>query len=137
MLAQQSLLKYIKIFLCLVAIHSSLVGIFLIILPASWLPFFGYIGYRRTFFQVQGGIFHLVMALVYLCAARDPIREKTLILISLCAKGTATIFLLLYYLLIEPIWIVLVSAIGDALMGIIILGIFIQLKKQINLTGVP
>jgi hypothetical protein len=127
-------LKFLKIFLWLVAVHSLVVGVFLIVLPSSWLPFFGYIGYRRTFFQVQGGVFHLVMALSYSCAACDPIREKTLVIISLCAKGIAAIFLLLYYLFVESIWIVLLSAAGDALMGVIILTTLVILTKQISLT---
>jgi hypothetical protein len=115
-----------------VAIHSFLVGLFLIILPESWLTFFGYIGYRRTFFQVQGGVFHLVMALTYVCAARDPLREQTLLIISIFAKGFATVFLFLYYLLIETVWIVFVSAVGDVLMGTVILVSFIHLKKNMQ-----
>jgi hypothetical protein len=122
--------KFLKIFLWLVAIHSCLVGIFLIILPESWLAFFGYIGYRRSFFQVQGGVFHIVLAITYSWAARNPLREQTLVIITICAKAIATVFLLLYYVLIEPIWIVLLSALGDFLMGVIILILFINLKKQ-------
>jgi hypothetical protein len=122
--------KFLKIFLWLVAIHSCLVGIFLIILPEPWLAFFGYTGYRRSFFQVQGGVFHIVMAITYAWAARNPLREQTLVIITICAKGLATVFLLLYYLSIEPIWIVLLSALGDLLMGSIILILFISLKKQ-------
>ena len=130
MLDRYPVKKFLQIFLWLVAIHSCLVGLFLIVLPESWLTFFGYIGYRRTFFQVQGGIFHLVMAITYSCTARDPLREQTLVIISICAKGIATVFLLLYYLLIEPVWIVLVSALGDVLMGAVILISFIFIKKN-------
>ena len=123
--------QFLKIFLWLVAVHSFLVGLFLIIMPESWLDFFGYLHYRRTFFQVQGGVFHLVMAAGYCLAARNPAGERALMILIICAKGLATIFLMLYYFGVERIWIVLLSALGDALMGSIILIAFLRMKKTV------
>jgi hypothetical protein len=122
--------SFLTVFLWLVTIHSSLVGLFLIFMPDSWLHFFGYTGYHRSFFQAQGGIFHLVMALIYGCAARNPVRERNLVILSICAKAVATVFLLSYYLLLETIWIVLLSAIGDGLMGLILFTSFVYFDKH-------
>jgi hypothetical protein len=129
---ERNSVQFLKIFLWLVAIHSFLVGLFLILLPESWLDFFGYYNYRRTFFQVQGGVFHLVMAFGYWLTARDPVRERALMYLIIFAKGLATVFLSLYYFYVERIWIVLISAAGDACMGIIILIAFIRIKKSVH-----
>ena len=113
-----------------VTLHSVATGLGLIFAPPSLLEFFGYRGYHGRFFQVQGGVFHLVMALAYLLAAHKPERYPGLIILTVAAKTIATCFLLSYYFLLEPVWIILVSGIGDGLMGFTVFVANQQFTKQ-------
>jgi hypothetical protein len=107
--------------LWLVALHSFLVGIGLVLLPPTAMPFFGLQPFVEKFFPVQGGVFHLVMCLVYLLGAVNPERFDNLIILAIIAKFMAAAFLTLYYVLGSQVWMVLLSAVGDGLMGMVIL----------------
>jgi hypothetical protein len=108
----------LSVLLYLIALHSFCVGLALIILPLPVLEHFGYAGYAGNFFKAQGGIFHIVMSIIYVVAARDIDKNRILIYLTLTAKFIATIFLLGYYFIFEQIWMVLVSGIADFLMGL-------------------
>ncbi|MFC1852490.1 hypothetical protein ACFL27_20015 [candidate division CSSED10-310 bacterium] len=102
--------------LWILTFHSVLIGISLLIIPPSHLGFFGYQDYQGRFFIMQGGVFHLVMSVIYMLPAFRFERYQYLIPIILIAKGIATTFLILYYICIEPVWMILVSGIGDGVM---------------------
>jgi hypothetical protein len=111
--------RILSVFLLLVAIHSVIVGICLI---ASPIPFIEMLGFpmKEKFYAVQGGVFHLVVSVAYLMAAKDIMAGKNLVIYSFIAKFMATIFLFTYYLFVNPILLVLLSGIGDLVMGIVI-----------------
>ena len=113
--------KYLSIFLWLVAIHSLFVGVGLILLPDSFLDFFGYNECTERFFPSQGGVFHIAMAVGYAMAAYNLKRYECLIIFSIVVKFMATIFLFTYFIFVSSIWLVLLSGISDFLMGSIIL----------------
>lgn len=113
--------KYLSIFLWLVAIHSLFVGVGLIILPDSFLDFFGYNECTERFFPSQGGVFHIAMAVGYAMAAYNLKRYECLIIFSIVVKFMATVFLFTYFIFVSSIWLVLLSGISDFLMGSIIL----------------
>ncbi len=106
--------------LWLFVIHSTTVAVLLIFLPQSSLDFFGYIGYQGRFFQVQGGIFHLVMAVAYLLAAIKTDKANLIIIFIIIAKTIAAIFLVTYFFMGEHIWVLLPSAIGDGAMAVLL-----------------
>ncbi len=113
--------KYLSIFLWLVTIHSLFVGVGLILLPDSFLDFFGYNECTERFFPSQGGVFHIAMAVGYAMAAFNLKRYECLIIFSIVVKFMATIFLFTYFIFVSSIWLVLLSGISDFLMGSIIL----------------
>lgn len=121
----------LSFFLWLVAIHSFCVGLGLMIQIPSIMDFLGYGTCKEHFFPAQGGVFHIVMALGYAMAASNLERNECLVIFSIVAKGAATVFLLVYYFAIEPIWSVIVSGIGDGLMMIIILLAWMSYSKSI------
>jgi len=114
----------LKWLLWLVAIHSVGFGISLIVLPISVIELFGF-RLAEKFFAVQGGVFHIVVALAYIMAALDLGRAKKLIILSCTAKFMATIFLLSYYFFVKHIFMVVFSGIADFLMGLAILLLYI------------
>jgi hypothetical protein len=120
----------LTVLLYLIALHSFCVGLALILMPLSALENFGYEGYAGNFFKAQGGIFHIVMSIIYLVAAWDVDKNRILIYLTLTAKFIATIFLLGYYFIFEQIWMVLISGIGDFLMGICLLLLWNAYKKK-------
>lgn len=121
--------KFLPIFLWLVAAHSFLVGIGLIVLPSSLLEFFGYGVCAERFFPSQGGVFHIAMAVGYAMAAYNLKQYECLILFSIVVKFIATVFLLIYFVFVSSIWLVILSGVTDFLMGLIIL-ILYRFAKQ-------
>lgn len=122
--------KALSIFLWLVAIHSFMVGLGLIVLPTS---FFEYLGFKPTFdrfFSTQGGVFHIAMSVGYALAGYDKIKFRQLIVFSIIIKFIATVFLITYYLFITSQWMIIFSGISDFLMGVIILYLYQLLLKE-------
>jgi hypothetical protein len=120
--------KYLRIFLWLVAIHSFCVGLGLMLIPLEYYDFFGFGNYQGSFFKIQAGIFHMVLVIAYVFAARDPVKYRVLILFSILAKFIATLFLIGYSFFAEMVWMVLVSGIADFLMGLILLAFYLKFK---------
>jgi len=119
----------LKLYLWLIAIHSFIVGVVLIVLPCDALAFFGF-EIIEKFFSTQGGVFHIVMTVAYILAAVNLGKSDLLIYFSITAKFIATVFLFSYFLFKNPIWTVLLSGFGDLLMGMILLVIFVNYKKR-------
>ena len=121
--------------LWLVAIHSICFGLALIIMPINIIEIFGFRLYEK-FFAVQGGVFHLIISAVYIMAARKPEGSDRLIFLSCFTKFSATIFLFSYFIFEKQIFMVLVAAVGDFLMGLAILFSYILYlkfcKKSLN-----
>jgi len=122
----------LALILVLVAIHSICVGIGLIIRPAELMQLFGFGKCYERFFPTQGGVFHIVMAVGYLMAAHNVDQYRCLAIFSIIVKIMATIFLFTYFVVVEKIWLVLLSGIGDGLMGLVIYLAFASYLKSIN-----
>ena len=114
--------------LLLVSIHSFLVGMALIFGPAKMMELFGFVKCNECFFRYQGGVFHVIMAYAYTAGAINPLRNEPLIKFSIAAKLTAVLFLFLYYSFVSHLGIILFSGIGDLLMAVMILFLFIKFK---------
>ncbi len=122
---QRRMLRFLILFLWLVAIHSFLVGLFLILFPPDLLNRFGF-EVTEKFFPTQAGVFHLVMAAIYVFAIRRVTVCVDLIQLSIFIKFLAAIFLFSYYFFISGIGMVILSGIGDLLMGVILLILFMR-----------
>ncbi len=124
--------KLLKLILFLLSVHSICVGLALISSPSELFAYFGYHTVTERFFPIQGGIFHIVMGVAYYLAARYLAEERGLIILTVIAKLTATCFLILYYFLIHPVWMVLLSGIVDGLMAAVVLIVYRQYKKELD-----
>ncbi len=123
--------KQLKIFLKLVALHSFAVGIGLIILPPVYLEYFGLYGYKTSFFQAQGGVFHFVMCMAYLIAAKYLDKSPGMVHFVIMAKSMAVIFLLTYFVFLESSWMLIASAFGDGIMALIMYLLYRQYLNNI------
>lgn len=124
--------KLLSLFLLLVALHSFLVGVGLIVFPPALMEFFGYGVCTERFFPSQGGVFHIAMAVGYAMAAYNLKRYECLIIFSIIVKFMATVFLFVYFFLVSSIWLVILSGISDFLMGLIILILYRFVKKRVS-----
>ncbi|MBD3224125.1 MAG: hypothetical protein GF313_05310 [Caldithrix sp.] len=122
--------KLLRWFLFLVALHSFLTGINLIAFSSSLMEQFGFSAISEPFFKVQGGVFHLVMAVAYLFAGWHPQRNSAMVWLTITAKCIATIFLFSYYAFVDHILVVLLSGIGDGIMGLIVFVLWKRLQKE-------
>ena len=122
--------KILSVFLWLVAIHSFLVGIGLIVLPTSVFEFLGYQSTFDRFFSTQGGVFHIIMAVGYAMAGYDIKRFECLIIFSIIVKLIATVFLIIYFMLISSQLLIILSGISDFMMGLVILFLYKKFKLQ-------
>jgi hypothetical protein len=121
--------RRLRLILGLVAAHSTAVGIGLLIAHPTILRALGFQAVGEPFFPSQGGIFHIVMAVAYTLPALHPARFEPFILLAVIAKTMATLFLIGYWLLVDPIWSVLLSGIGDLLMGALILVVWLSWRR--------
>ena len=119
----------LRVFLWLVALHSLGVGVMLIALPPSVMASFGYATVTERFFQVQGGVFHFVMVVAYVMAARDLRGGDPLGVFASTVKFMATVFLVVYWLAVDPILVVLLSGLGDGAMAVLLWWLYAQHRR--------
>ena len=119
-----------QILLYLIAAHSFFVGIALIVLPFGALSWFGFTVDPYRFFSTQGGVFHVVMSIAYILAARKPLEEKSLIIFIILAKWIAFFFLGFYFLFSEMVPVIAISAVSDGLMGLLVMVFFLELYPE-------
>lgn len=123
--------SYLRGMLWLFVIHTTAVAIGLFILPTKYLIYFGLDGYQGRFFQTQAGVFHLVMGVAYLLALYHGEKQYCLIYFAVIAKSIAAVFLLLYYMFMEPSWILVFSALGDGVLGLMLLFLYKRFKVSL------
>ena len=112
--------KPLSMVLYLVALHSFLMGIIMVTQPSLIMKLAGFSPECERFFPAQGGVFHILMAVAYLMGAVDVEKYHYIIIFSIVVKSVATVFLLVYCFTVEFKWIILLSGIGDCLMGLMI-----------------
>ncbi len=112
--------RVLRLFLLLITVHTFGVGVVLIIAGNDIMTLFGFVELESRFFQMQGGVFHIVITYAYWLAYRDPVRYEHLITFIIFVKTVAAIFLFSYYIFIEQVIMVLLSGFVDAAMGLIL-----------------
>ncbi|MCA9757901.1 MAG: hypothetical protein KDA27_19070 [Candidatus Eisenbacteria bacterium] len=100
----------------LVALHSYVIGLVLLLFPAWSIEFSGWEPTSTLFFTRQAGILHLVVATGYL--AEHSRYGGVFLLVS--AKTAATIFLASVPFWDHPSWLVPACAVVDGLMGAVV-----------------
>ena len=124
--------KYLSYFLFLIGIHSFAVGVGLLFIPPSILDFFGLIDYKESFFQAQGGVFHIAMSVAYAMAGLNIKKSIRLIQFIIAVKFLAFVFLIMYFLFVLSAWLILLSGIGDGLMGLIVFILYQRSELKIE-----
>ena len=109
--------RLMAVFLWIYALMSPISGIFA---TNSIQVLFGFYPSQEHFFQIQGGVFHIVMAFGYLMPAYDLKRFDSLVVFTIIVKLFATIFLFLYFILGSSNWLIFVSGLVDFLMSLIV-----------------
>lgn len=107
--------------LYLIAVHSLIVGLILMVRPKKLMALTDLAEINEPFFPVQGGMFHIIMSVGYALAAYDLQYFYSLVIFAVLVKLIAFCFLLLYYFLGQAKKIVLFSGILDGVMGLVIL----------------
>lgn len=123
--------KLLRWFLWLVCLHSVAVGLALIALPSSWLGWFGFTPDPYRFFTTQGGVFHLVMAIAYAMAARDPLGHDGLMNLIIAAKTIAFIFLSAFFLFFERISVIALSGMADGVMALVLMWLVMKVTPDV------
>ena len=137
MRAKVSPYRWVDLILWVTCVHSAAVGIGLILLPASAFAYFGFHPYTERFFPIQGGVFHIVMAIAYGLAARSHGKHHALIAFIISAKLLATVFLITYYIFVDRVWMLLLSSAGDGTLGLFILATYRAAIKSPSGSGSP
>jgi Ca2+/Na+ antiporter len=125
-------MKRLSLMLWLVALHSFMVGIALILQPPAIMKFFGYHPITEPFFPAQGGVFHIIMAIAYSMAAYDPEKNSPLALLSIIVKGCAVLFVFIYYFAIDPIWMLIAVGIMDGLFCLVLIYLYLTFKSPVR-----
>ncbi len=110
----------------LIAAHSVVVGLALLLVPRFAVTFGGWPGADPIFFIRQAGVFHFVLATGYLV---EHAQTRGVILL-LCAKSVAVVFLLGYWIVMPVPWIVPFSGFADGAMGLAVVALRRYLKAR-------
>ena len=121
--------KLLSVVLYLVALHSFLTGLALVVQPTLLMKLIEFSPICERFFPTQGGVFHILMAVAYIMGAVNVKKYYYVIVFSIIVKSAATVFLLTYCFTVEFKWIILLFGIGDGLMGLII---FLSLQYYLH-----
>jgi hypothetical protein len=98
----------------LIAVHSIVVGLILVLVPAWGARTGGFGAVQPLFFPRQAGIFHFVAATAYLL---EYFRYRGVLLLVV-TKCVAVVFLLTTSAVDSVPWVVPLSGIADGLMGL-------------------
>ena len=124
--------KILKWFLFLVALHSFIVGIGLICITNQLRILLGFSPSMEQFFQTQGGIFHIVMAIAYTMGGYNQQKYYSLITFAIIVKLCASVFLFTYYTLINSSLLILLSGVTDFIILIVLIVLTQKIKKGHN-----
>ena len=120
--------RRLSVFLLLVAAHSFTVGILLVIQPPVLMALMGFGVIEQPFFPCQGGVFHMIMAIAYVCGAFDVRKNRNMIIFAIIVKMAAAGFLFSYFYFMERLIVVFLSGVVDLGMGVIICGLLVKLR---------
>jgi len=123
---------HLPFLLSLISIHSFLVGVGLIIFQGELMEYIGFQFVHERFFQVQGGVFHIVLSICYILPVISYNNFKTLVIFSIIAKISATVFLFIYFLFFDSILCVLLSGFGDCTMAVLLLYVYHNSQKRVK-----
>ena len=107
--------SYLRTLIILIALHSIIVGVMLLVFPEWAVRFAGWSGADPIFFIRQAGVFHFVLAAGYLV---EYSRTQTITLL-LIAKTTAFVFLVGGSVLGDTPWSVWFSGVADGAMALV------------------
>ncbi|MCB2203871.1 hypothetical protein KQI65_03920 [bacterium] len=110
--------KWLSVALVGIAFHSMLTGVLLLLHPEELLVWAGWHALSEPFFAVQGGVFHLLLGVLYLYTARVREGQQFLLQCIVIIKSAAAVFLLTYYVFVDAVWLILLSGIGDGAMAV-------------------
>jgi hypothetical protein len=103
-----------RVLVVLIAVHSLVVGLFLVLVPGWGARLGGFGAVSPLFFARQAGVFHFVAAAAYLV---EYFRYRGVLLLAI-TKSVAVVFLLATTALDEVPWLVPLSGVADGLMGL-------------------
>ena len=93
---------------------------------------FGYSSVNEPFFKVQAGVFHIVMVAAYLIAAYNPANNRVMLFYTVMIKFIATVFLVICFVFVNPVIVILLSGIGDFIIGLVLLYFYKRLESIRN-----
>jgi hypothetical protein len=125
----QGLERLERALVALIALHSVVVGLFLTLATEWGARFGGFPSPVPLFFPRQAGAFHFVVAAVYLV---EYFRYRGVLLLVM-TKSIAVVFLGLTTLLVAVPWLVPLSGVGDAAMGLAV--VLLRRARGLPLAG--
>jgi len=116
----------------LIALHSFFIGCGLILHSSEVLIQLGFCPAEDTFFPFQGGVFHILLSLIYLAVVFRLEGYWSYIYLGIYFKSMAFLFLTSYYFLVNKTFIVLLSGIVDGIIAVIIIGTTYCYRKHVK-----
>ena len=113
----------------LIAVHSFVVGLFLVVLTEWGARLGGFGAVSPLFFARQAGAFHFVAATAYLV---EYFRYRGVLLLVL-TKSVAVVFLLMTSALDTVPWVVPLSGVADGIMGLAV--VLLRRARGMGLAG--
>jgi len=94
------------------------------------MEYFGFQFVHERFFQVQAGVFHIILSISYILPVLNYDNFKSLILFFIAVKTIAAGFLFIYFLFFDSILCVLFSGFGDGIMAVLLIYIYCDQQNK-------
>ena len=101
--------KLVSFLVLLIGLHSCVLGVLMLSLPARMAGLLGFSSEMPAFFPSQSGIFLLILGSFYLAALKDSVFIWTIF----CSKAAAVVFLLVHALFLGAPPLIWAAAAGD------------------------
>ncbi|MDT8322877.1 MAG: hypothetical protein RRA94_02110 [Bacteroidota bacterium] len=112
--------RLLVIILWMTAAHSFFTGVMLFLQPAAVLRWTGFAPVGEAFFPAQGGVFHVLMSVLYAAAALRRTVWRLAAAFIIFVKASAALFLIAYYVFASPVWLILLSGVADGMIAVIL-----------------
>ena len=120
--------RLLTILVVMIALHSVVVGLFLVFVTSWGVAFGGWTNVHPLFFPRQAGVFHFVVAAAYLI---EYFRYRGVLLI-VTAKSIAVIFLVDATFRYGGPWAGPLSTAGDAAMAVVVWVVYLKARTTIE-----
>ena len=85
--------------------------------------------YHGDFFAVQGGVFYIILSVAYFMTGSNLKTQNLLVWFCIASKFMLAVFFIMYFLIYEQIWMILIFGGVDLILGMLLIQFYSRFKR--------